>query len=240
MGTPSPILDLFLRVSTDHGIGTDPATRAEELLAACDFSTRDRIIVGAISAFLDGGVADTPVEEIARRAGVGKGSVFYTFGSRDRLVEVVLMTLVDVVSARVAEVRAAARGWEALEAVVRSSVELVVHNPRIAHTVFAELTRPDRKWRAALDHARGQLFRPVEEILDEVAAGGAAAGDGGGAGGRRDGVRGRPSPRRSSGVWSSSGWTSPSGRATLPTRPGTPPTQPPPRTGPSTACARTS
>ncbi|RRO81427.1 hypothetical protein CXF38_03995 [Corynebacterium bovis] len=143
----------------------------------------DRIIVGAISAFLDGGVADTPVEEIARRAGVGKGSVFYTFGSRDRLVEVVLMTLVDVVSARVAEVRAAARGWEALEAVVRSSVELVVHNPRIAHTVFAELTRPDRKWRAALDHARGQLFRPVEEILDEVAAGGAAAGDGGGAGG---------------------------------------------------------
>ena len=102
MGTPSPILDLFLRVSTDHGIGTDPATRAEELLAACDFSTRDRIIVGAISAFLDGGVADTPVEEIARRAGVGKGSVFYTFGSRDRLVEVVLMTLVDVVSARVA------------------------------------------------------------------------------------------------------------------------------------------
>ncbi|WP_420888777.1 helix-turn-helix domain-containing protein [Corynebacterium bovis] len=40
------------------------------------------------------------MEEIARRAGVGKGSVFYTFGSRDRLVEVVLMTLVDVVSAR--------------------------------------------------------------------------------------------------------------------------------------------
>jgi AcrR family transcriptional regulator len=84
---------------------------------------RDRIIAATRAAFQERGL-DVGVDEIARRAGVGMGTLYRHFPTKDALVDA-------IVDARFAELTEAAeraldapRAWEGFEAFLVAAVEL--------------------------------------------------------------------------------------------------------------------
>jgi AcrR family transcriptional regulator len=102
-----------------------PGDVAEEPVLRADARrNRDQIIAAASHAFAAEG-ADVPMEEIARRAGVGVGTLYRRFADREALV---LAVIRDSVEAVVLEMRRAAAeeplAWDALVCAVNHSRQL--------------------------------------------------------------------------------------------------------------------
>ncbi|HEY5988114.1 MAG TPA: TetR/AcrR family transcriptional regulator [Streptosporangiaceae bacterium] len=66
---------------------------------------RERLLAAALAAFTESGADDTSLEEIARRAGVGIGTLYRHFPSRQALLESVYRDQVEVLCARAAALR---------------------------------------------------------------------------------------------------------------------------------------
>lgn len=75
---------------------------------------RDRILAAAREAFTDGDASSVSMAEVARRAGVGVGTVYRHYPGRRHLLEAVFTDEVDAVCAQAAEVG----GKSAAEALV--------------------------------------------------------------------------------------------------------------------------
>jgi AcrR family transcriptional regulator len=85
---------------------------------------RDQIVAVARVMFAEAG-ADVPMEEIARRAGVGIGTLYRRFPDRDSLVRAVVE---ETVRATIADARAAVdkheTAWDAFAEIVQHSLDL--------------------------------------------------------------------------------------------------------------------
>jgi AcrR family transcriptional regulator len=107
-------------------VAHDPACQnsAVESLRADARRNRDQIIATARSMFARGGL-DVPMEEIARGAGVGVGTLYRRFTDRDALIRAVLE---DNLTRLLTEIRAAAAeeptAWQALVRLLTASVRL--------------------------------------------------------------------------------------------------------------------
>src|SRR3954469_4931255 len=53
--------------------------------------TTDRVVSGALAQFEDFGIRKTTMEDVARRAGVARVTVYRRFANKERLVEAVLL-----------------------------------------------------------------------------------------------------------------------------------------------------
>src|SRR5207244_6862512 len=74
---------------------------------------RTRILDAARSAFAEVGL-DVGVEEIARRAGVGKGTLYRRFPTKEALVRAIFEDLLEDVERLAEEVAAEPDAWDAL------------------------------------------------------------------------------------------------------------------------------
>jgi AcrR family transcriptional regulator len=74
----------------------------------------ERLLTAAAAAFAEHGADDTSLEEIARRAGVGIGTLYRHFPTRQVLLEAVYRDQVDAVRARAQELLASEAPGEAL------------------------------------------------------------------------------------------------------------------------------
>lgn len=72
---------------------------------------RDRILVAARAAFAEFGI-DVSVEEIAHRAGVGMGTLYRRFPTKDALVEAVFQEHLDRIAAAARHALTAPEPWE--------------------------------------------------------------------------------------------------------------------------------
>lgn len=79
-----------------------PTPQAPARLRADARRNRDKLIGAAAVAFAENGV-DTSLEDIARRAGVGTGTLYRHFPSREHLVEVVYRRELEGLAAAAAE-----------------------------------------------------------------------------------------------------------------------------------------
>ncbi|MDR6974811.1 AcrR family transcriptional regulator [Streptomyces sp. 3330] len=126
---------------------------------------RERIVTAAREMFVEFG-ADVPLDEIARRAGVGNATVYRNFPDRDALVREVVCSVLDrmVQAGQVALAESDAFG--ALERFVHASAEerLSALCPMISST-FDE-HHPD------LEGARERVERIIEEVMDRAKAAG--------------------------------------------------------------------
>ena len=83
-----------------------------------------RLLVSeAIAAFAEHGADDASLEEIARRAGVGIGTLYRHFPTRQALLEAVYLDQVEVLSARADELLGSAPPGEALMTWLRALVD---------------------------------------------------------------------------------------------------------------------
>lgn len=140
---------------------TDGRTRRRE-------DTRQRLFVAAVDLIAEQGFSATTVDDIAARAGVAKGTVYYNFESKTVLFEELLRHGIGLLTA---EFRAAVDGLpplEALGALVRAQLEYIRRYRAFAQLLLSEMWRTNREWQQTLRLLRGEV---VAVIADTVKAG---------------------------------------------------------------------
>lgn len=145
-------------------------------------TTRERLYEAAVTLIAEQGFSSTTVEEIAERAGVAKGTVYYNFASKTVLFEELLRYGVELLSAALqgAADATAARGGsrvEALDAMIRAGLVFIERHPAFTQLYVAELWRTNRVWQPTLLLARKQALAVVESVLREAVDGGELSAD---------------------------------------------------------------
>ncbi|GAA4048100.1 TetR/AcrR family transcriptional regulator [Streptomyces shaanxiensis] len=135
-------------------------------------ATRQKLYEAAVTLIAEQGFSATTVDEIAERAGVAKGTVYYNFASKSVLFEELLRHGVELLTA---SLREAAEGTErdggtkvdALDAMIRAGLVFIDRYPSFTQLYVAELWRTNRAWQSTLMVVRQQAVAVVEGVLRE-------------------------------------------------------------------------
>lgn len=135
-------------------------------------ATRQKLYEAAVTLIAEQGFSATTVDEIAERAGVAKGTVYYNFASKNDLFEELLRHGVGLLTAslRTAAEETEARGGsrvEALDAMIRAGLVFIDRYPAFTQLYVAELWRTNRTWQSTLMVVRQEAVAVVETVLRE-------------------------------------------------------------------------
>ncbi|MET9608350.1 TetR/AcrR family transcriptional regulator [Streptomyces sp. NPDC006512] len=149
--------------SSSTGTGTGGARRQ---------ATRQKLYEAAVTLIAEQGFSATTVDEIAERAGVAKGTVYYNFASKTDLFEELLRHGVGLLTAslRAAAEETEARGGsrvEALDGMIRAGLVFIDRYPAFTQLYVAELWRTNRAWQSTLMVVRQEAVAVVETVLRE-------------------------------------------------------------------------
>ena len=144
--------------------------------------TRRRLYEAAVTLIAEQGFSATTVDEIAERAGVAKGTVYYNFAGKNDLFEGLLRDGVRLLTGalrQAAEGTAAAGGsrMAALDAMMRAGLEFVARQPAFTQLYVAELWRTNRPWQATLRAVRQEAVALLETVLREAVEAGEVRGE---------------------------------------------------------------
>lgn len=123
---------------------------------------RDQILAAAKELFAEQGVS-VPMEEIARRASVGVGTLYRRFRDRDALLRAVLEDVIQrvVVEAREAH-RAEPTAWRALERIMHQSAQFRVILRVLRRSAEVQSMRLDN---AEIARVRNDAYDVVDEVV---------------------------------------------------------------------------
>ncbi|MGW3492743.1 TetR/AcrR family transcriptional regulator [Streptomyces sp. NPDC001020] len=140
-------------------------------------ATRQKLYEAAVTLIAEQGFSATTVDEIAERAGVAKGTVYYNFASKSVLFEELLRHGVGLLAASLQEAseRSDLSGGtkvDALDAMIRAGLGFIARYPAFTQLYVAELWRTNRAWQSTLMVVRQQVVMVVEGVLREGVANG--------------------------------------------------------------------
>lgn len=148
-----------------------------ELIAVTETGTRplradaqrnhERIIAAAHEAFAESGL-ETPIEEIARRAGVGPATVYRRFPNKESLLRAIIDVRLAELEPQLAAALSAADPWDGLFAALQAILDIQVRNLAFLQ-VLAQA--------GALPHLKSELAERVMAPLYELFARAQAAGE---------------------------------------------------------------
>ena len=143
-----------------------PARRKAARPRADALRNRERIVTAAREMFVEFG-PDVPLDEIARRAGVGNATVYRNFPDRDALVREVVCAVIDR-TVRAAERALAETGdaFTALERIAHAAADERISALCPMVTSTFDRNHPD------LEAARLRFERLVGEVMDRAKAAG--------------------------------------------------------------------
>jgi len=121
--------------------GTPPDGAARRPMRADARRNYQALLSAANAAFIEQGADDASLEEIARRAGVGIGTLYRHFPTRQALLEAVYRDQVEMMSARAEELLADAPPGEALVAWLRALVEFGSTKRSLTSGILATLDK---------------------------------------------------------------------------------------------------
>ena len=127
--------------------------------------TRQRLYEAAVALVAEQGFSATTVDDIAERAGVAKGTVYYNFPSKTALFEELLRHGVGLLTA---DFRAAVAGRpprEAVAALVRAELEYIQRYRSFAQLLLSEMWRTNREWRQTLTLLRDEAVGVIADVL---------------------------------------------------------------------------
>ncbi|MFJ8080614.1 TetR/AcrR family transcriptional regulator [Streptomyces sp. NPDC096205] len=140
-------------------------------------ATRQKLYEAAVTLIAEQGFSATTVDEIAERAGVAKGTVYYNFASKSVLFEELLRHGVGLLTASLREAaeRTAREGGgavDALDAMIRAGLVFIERYPSFTQLYVAELWRTNRAWQSTLMVVRQEAVAVVEGVLRQGVANG--------------------------------------------------------------------
>jgi AcrR family transcriptional regulator len=131
----------------------------------------DKLIAAAREVFAEGGTAAS-LEQVARRAGVGAGTLYRHFPSRQHLLEAVYLEEVEEVCQSAGEL-ADLPPWEALSAWLHGVVAYAARKHALAEELWNYLHRDSHFFRGC----RAALFAAGEPLLERAQKAGAVRPD---------------------------------------------------------------
>ncbi|MEV4441968.1 TetR/AcrR family transcriptional regulator [Streptomyces sp. NPDC049577] len=140
-------------------------------------NTRRKLFEAAVTLIAEQGFSSTTVDEIAERAGVAKGTVYYNFASKTVLFEELLRHGIELLtdSLQRAADETAERGGsrvDALDAMIRAGLDFICRYPALTQLYVAELWRTNRAWQSTLMQVRQKAIAVIESVLREAVADG--------------------------------------------------------------------
>jgi AcrR family transcriptional regulator len=132
----------------------------------------DALIEAARASFRDSG-GDTSLEEIAKRAGVGIGTLYRHFPTRLALLEAVYRDEVDELERRTQSLLQDTDPRE----VLRPWMDLFVDYATTKRALFQELVDAVGRDSDLLTHSRGVIERTANDVIDKARAAGAVRDD---------------------------------------------------------------
>lgn len=142
-----------------HPAATDDAPRRSDALR-----NRERILAAATAAFSEQGV-DTAMTDIADRAGIGMGTVYRNFPTKEALVDALLLDRLVGATEQATAIRAGTDDpWSALERFIRFVVDLQVTDRAVAQFIGGRINGSPqlREQRDALFEAVGEIVRDAQ------------------------------------------------------------------------------
>ena len=128
-------------------------------------ATKRSILDAAVELASLHGITGTTMEDVAVRAGVAKGSVYYNFSSKDKLFEQLLLDGVGTLAETLREARGTKTGAPALRSMVNAILELVSRNQPMAKLIAAEIFRTDRSWQSPLQLVRREALAEFVAVI---------------------------------------------------------------------------
>ncbi|MFI7140816.1 TetR/AcrR family transcriptional regulator [Streptomyces massasporeus] len=144
----------------------NPVTRKAPRPRADALRNRERIVTAAREMFVEHG-PEVPLDDIARRAGVGNATVYRNFPDRDALVREVVCSVMDrTAAAAEAALTEAGDAFEALERFVHAAADERISAlcPMVSSTF--DQHHPN------LEAARERVERLVAEVMDRARSAG--------------------------------------------------------------------
>jgi AcrR family transcriptional regulator len=144
--------------STGRERSGDGRTRRRE-------DTRQRLYEAAVELIAEQGFSATTVDDIALRANVAKGTVYYNFASKTALFEELLRHGIGLLTD---SFRAAVDGLpprEAVAALVRAELEYIRRYKAFAQLLLSEMWRTNREWQQTLVLLREQAIGVIAETV---------------------------------------------------------------------------
>src|SRR3954465_7644866 len=125
--------------------------------------TRQRLYEAAVELIAEQGFSATTVDEIALRAKVAKGTVYYNFKSKNELFEELLRHGIGLLTDGF---RGAVQGLPpraAVAALVRTQLEYIRRYQAFAQLLLSEMWRTNREWQQTLVLLREQAIDIIAE-----------------------------------------------------------------------------
>ncbi|GLZ10212.1 TetR family transcriptional regulator [Actinomadura sp. NBRC 104425] len=136
-------------------------------------ATRERLFTAAVELIAEHGFTATTVDQIAERAGVAKGTVYYNFGSKAALFTALLDYGVQRLGARLREAAADRAPLDALDAVVGAELAFIGEHEPFARLLIAEAWRSGGgAWHQAALLIRERAIGVVADVLRAAVAAG--------------------------------------------------------------------
>jgi AcrR family transcriptional regulator len=129
-------------------------------------SKKDILFNAAMSIIGERGYSAASVDEIAARAGVAKGVVYYYFDSKAALGEQLIKTGLDALALRLE--RAVTRDMtagEAITALAHEQMRQIEKRRDFAKFLLSEMWREDRQWRLTLDTCIARIVAIFEREI---------------------------------------------------------------------------
>jgi len=131
--------------------------------------TREAIMDAATELFAARGVTSTSTDDIAEKAGIAKGSIYYNFESKGGLVEAIMARNSELLSEALQQATDGRTGVELRDEVVRVLLRLVQDHAAAARVMVTELFRTERSWRESIQVWRQLALSP---LIADLEAGG--------------------------------------------------------------------
>jgi AcrR family transcriptional regulator len=148
--------------------GAPGSVAAERRMRADAQRNYAKLLSAASAAFVESGADDVSLEEIARRAGVGIGTLYRHFPTRQALLEAVYLGQVEALSARADELLASDSPEEAFAAWLRALVGFSSTKRSLTSAMVATLGKDSE--------LLSRCSKLIREAADELLARGQEAG----------------------------------------------------------------
>ena len=130
--------------------------------------TKRSILDAALELASLNGITGTTMEDVAARAGVAKGSVYYNFSSKDKLFEQLLLDGVGSLAETLRRAREGKSGAGALRSMVDAMLALIAGNRPLAKLIAAEIFRTDRSWQTSLQLVRREALAEFVTVIRQT------------------------------------------------------------------------
>lgn len=132
--------------------------------------TQLKLFEAAMDIMSEGGPTATTVEDIAERAGVSKGTVYYNFGSKKTMIDQLLQYGAKLLLAEMTTVASKHDDpREALQSALHAAIIYLSEHPGFARLWVSELWRAGADWSPTTDLIRADIMRFIRELISRLA-----------------------------------------------------------------------